>query len=239
MSLSWNRDPGVISKPRSNSSSSNLLERSSPVTMNFMRFFFNCFNTCKIVMSVYIFRNTNRFHLPSQSSCIWQAQKPQNSRYYFCRQALASCFVRQPAKTFTADKEQRIKRNELERKDLEEQKAKDKEQILSIELKHNTLAMKVPNSGPKKVLILLPSPEFHPNSEIPIKVPNSKSWIGSTESGTHDLFRMWRGKSFTMMSLAASVTSVPSSRTSRWKPPSTRSASLSSKTSSIPNVPIV
>ena len=111
-------------------------------------------------MSVNIFRNINRFHLPSQSSCIWQTHKPHNSRYIFCRQALASCFVRQPAKTFTAEKEQKIKRNELERKDLEEQKAKDKEQILSIELKHNTLAMKVPNSGPKK------SPNFAPKSQI-------------------------------------------------------------------------
>ena len=51
--------------------------------------------------------------------------------------------MRQPAKTFAADKEQKIKRNELERKELEEQKAKDKEKILSIELKHNTLAMKL------------------------------------------------------------------------------------------------
>ena len=32
-SLSWNRDPGVISKPRSNSSSSNLLETSSPLVI--------------------------------------------------------------------------------------------------------------------------------------------------------------------------------------------------------------
>ena len=124
-------------------------------------------------MSVNIFRIINQFHLPFQSSCIWQTHKAHHSRYIFCRQALASCFVRQPAKTFTAEKEQKIKRNELERKDLEEQKAKDKEQILSIELKHNTLAMKVPNSGPKKVLILLPSPKFHPNSEIPnSQIPN-------------------------------------------------------------------
>ena len=34
-SLSWNRDPGVISKPRSNSSSSNLLETSSPFIIVF------------------------------------------------------------------------------------------------------------------------------------------------------------------------------------------------------------
>ena len=94
-------------------------------------------------MSVYFVENINQFHLPSQSSCIWQAHKPHNSRYYFCRQALVSCFVRQPAKTFTADKEQKIKRNEVERKELEEQKAKDKEKFLSIELKHDTLAMKV------------------------------------------------------------------------------------------------
>ena len=45
---------------------------------------------------------------------------------------------------------------------------------LSIELKHNTSAMKVPNFGSKKC------PNFHLNSETPIKVPNSKSWIGST-----------------------------------------------------------
>ena len=136
--------------------------------------FFSLFQYCfKIVMSVNIFRNINRFHLPSQSSCIWQTHKPHNSRYIFCRQALASCFVRQPAKTFTADKEQRIKRNELERKELEEGKAEDKEKILSIELKHNTLAMKVPNSGPKKVLIFLTSPKSHPNSEIPnSQIPN-------------------------------------------------------------------
>ena len=34
----------------------------------------------------------------------------------------------------------------------------------------------------KKVPILLTSPKFHPGSEIPSKVPNSKSWIGSTEN---------------------------------------------------------
>ena len=64
-SLSWNRDPGVISKPRSNSSSSNLLEISSPFIIVF-------FDTCQIVMSMYISGNINRFHLPSQSLCIWQ-----------------------------------------------------------------------------------------------------------------------------------------------------------------------
>ena len=125
-------------------------------------------------MSVYFVGNINQFHLPSQSSCIWQAHKPHNSRYYFCRQALASCFVRQPAKTFTADKEQKIKRNELERKELEEQKVKDKEKNLSIELKYNTLAMKVPNSSPKKVLILLTSPKFQPNPKFQIL-----DWLGA------------------------------------------------------------
>ena len=65
-SLSWNRDPGVISKPRSNSSSSNLLETSSPFIIVVF------FDTCQIVMSMYISGNINRFHLPSQSLCIWQ-----------------------------------------------------------------------------------------------------------------------------------------------------------------------
>ena len=41
-SLSWNRDPGVISKPRSNSSSSNLLETSSPFIIVFFRNLPNC-----------------------------------------------------------------------------------------------------------------------------------------------------------------------------------------------------
>ena len=41
-SLSWNRDPGVISKPRSNSSSSNLLETSSPFIIVFFRYLPNC-----------------------------------------------------------------------------------------------------------------------------------------------------------------------------------------------------
>ena len=80
----------------------------------------------------------------------------------------------QPAKTFAADKEQKTKRNELERKELEEQKVKDKEKNLSIELKHNTLAMKVPNSSPKKVLILLTSPKFQPNPKFQIL-----DWLGA------------------------------------------------------------
>ena len=42
MSLGWNRDLGVISKPRSNSSSSNLLETSSPFIIVFFRNLPNC-----------------------------------------------------------------------------------------------------------------------------------------------------------------------------------------------------
>ena len=134
-------------------------------------------------MSVYFVGNINKFHLQSSIFLhLASLYNPIIQDTIFCRQALASCFVRQPAKTFTADKEQKIKRNELERKELEEQKAKDTEKNLSIELKQNTLAMKVPNSGPKKVLYLLTRPKFHPNSKIQIKVPNSKSWIGSTEN---------------------------------------------------------
>ena len=56
----------MISKPRSNSSSSNLLEISSPFIIVFF------FNTSQIVMSIYISGSINRFHLPSQSLCIWQ-----------------------------------------------------------------------------------------------------------------------------------------------------------------------
>ena len=42
------------------------------------------------------------------------------------------------------------------------------------------LTFKVPNFGPQKVPILYTSPKFHPYSEMPSKVPNSKFWITST-----------------------------------------------------------